>query len=83
MVDVVVILALLGAAYAAGYYSRDRISRSRRENARVWKDYKDYIEPDRPRPANTNQLSPTPAHGDLGQMLNRWDDRARVRRSQR
>jgi len=78
MLDVLVVLALLGAAYAAGYYTRDRISRRRRESARRWKNY---LETGRPRPANTNQAPVKPAHGDLGQMLIRWDDRARARRS--
>ena len=82
---VLILLALLGAAYAAGYFTRGYISRRRREHASIWKNY---IEPDWPRPANTNQASPNQAsrkmtHGDLGQMLNRWEDRARLRRSHR
>jgi hypothetical protein len=75
-----ILLALLGAAYAAGYGTRSYISRRRRERARVWKDA---IEPERPQPANTNQAPVEMAHGDLGQMLNRWEDRARLRRSHR
>ncbi|CAN7535571.1 hypothetical protein LJR220_004842 [Bradyrhizobium sp. LjRoot220] len=80
MLEVIAILIFLGAAYAAGYYTRDRISRRRRESARRWKNY---TEPGRPRPANTNQAPLKQALGDLGQMLNRWDDRARARRLQR
>ena len=78
MQPVLILLALLGLAYAAGYYTRDRISRRRRERARTWKNY---IEPEWLRPANTNQASPKLAHGDLGQMLTRWEERARARRS--
>jgi hypothetical protein len=78
---VLVLLALLGAAYAAGYYTRGFISRKRREHASMWKNY---IEPAQPQPANTNQAPPNKIpHGDLGQMLNRWEDRARLRRSHR
>ena len=73
MQPILILLALLGVAYAAGYYTRDYISRRRRERART--------EPEWPRPANTNRASPKLAHGDLGQMLTRWEDRARVRRS--
>ena len=74
LLGISVLLALVGAAYAAGYYTRDYISRRRRDRARMWKNY---IEPEWPQPANTNQL----IHGDLGQMLGRWQDRARARRS--
>ena len=87
---VLILLALLGAAYAAGYFTRGYISRRRREHASIWKNY---IEPEWPQPANTNQASPNQTspnqaspkmtHGDLGQMLNRWEDRARLRRSHR
>ena len=65
---ILVLLALLGGAYAAGYFTRDYISRRRRENARIWKNY---IDPEWLRQK----------HGDLGQMLSRWEDRARARRS--
>jgi hypothetical protein len=74
---ILILLALLGLAYAAGYYTRDFISRRRRERARIWKNY---TEPEWLRHANTNQASSKPAYGDLGQMLNRWEDRAQVRR---
>jgi hypothetical protein len=79
MLDVFAILVLLGLAYAAGYFTRDRMSRKRRESARRWKNY---VEAGRPLPANTNQAPAKKAHGDLAQMLSRWDDRARARRSQ-
>jgi hypothetical protein len=78
--EVLVLLALIGVAYAAGYYTRDRISRRRRERAREWANVMD---PERPQAANTNQAPAEAAHGDLAQMLNRWKDRARVRRSNR
>jgi hypothetical protein len=74
---ILILLALLGAAYAAGYYTRDYISRRRRERARLWKNY---VEPEWVRPANTNRARPKETHGDLGQLLNRWEDRARARR---
>jgi hypothetical protein len=77
LLEVLIVLALLGVAYAAGYFTRDRISRKRREQARVWRNY---FEPEPPQAANMN-LKIT--HGDLGQMLNRWEDRARIRRAQR
>jgi hypothetical protein len=78
--EILVLLALLGVAYAAGYYTRDRISRRRRERAREWANV---IDPERPQAANTNQAPAEAAHGDLAQMLNRWEDRARGRRSHR
>ena len=74
---VLILLVLIGLAYGAGYYTRDHISRRRRERARIWKNY---TEPAWLQPANTNQPSPKLAHGDLGQMLGRWEDRARSRR---
>jgi hypothetical protein len=77
---ILILLALLGVAYAAGYYTRDYISRRRHANARLWKKH---VEPDGPRPANANQAPHQETHGDLGQMLNRWEDRARARRSHR
>jgi len=80
LLEILVLLTLLGVAYAAGYYTRDRISRRRRERARAWGNI---IEPERPQAANTNQAPPEATFGDLGQMLNRWKDRARVRRSHR
>ena len=80
MQGVLVILVLLGMAYAAGYFTRDYISRRRRERARLWQNY---AEPEWLRPANSNQVQPI-ARGDLGQMLTRWEDRAkRAPQSQR
>lgn len=85
---VVVLLILLGIAFAAGYFTRDYMSRKRREEARRWRNY---AEPDWLRasqPANTNevtainQMAPAaPANGELGQMLDRWENRARARRA--
>jgi hypothetical protein len=73
---IVILLVLLAGSYAAGYFTRGYISRRRRENARIWRDY---IEPEQQRPANSNR--PPEMHGDLGQMLSRWEDRARARRA--
>ena len=75
-----ILLALLGLAYAAGYYTRGYISKRRRKHARIWKNH---VELEAPQPANTNQAPRKMPHGDLGQMLNRWEDRARLRRSHR
>ncbi|MBR0846374.1 hypothetical protein JQ543_01360 [Bradyrhizobium diazoefficiens] len=77
---IVILIALLGIAFAAGYFTRDMKSRKRREQARRWRDY---TEPDWLRaaaPANTNELPPVPV-GELGQMLDRWESRARARRT--
>ena len=81
MLEILVLLTLLGVAYAAGYYTRDRISRRRRERAaRGWRND---IDPEQPQAANTNQAPLEAARGDLAQMLHCWEDRARVRRSHR
>ncbi|WBL76781.1 hypothetical protein I3J27_27700 [Bradyrhizobium xenonodulans] len=88
MQGVVVLVILLGIAFAAGYFTRGYMSRKRREEARRWRSY---AEPDwlraRP-PANTNEVTainqmapPAPANGELGQMLDRWENRARARRA--
>ena len=83
---VVILIVLLGVAFAAGYFTRDYISNKRRAEARRWREYND--EPDwlpaNP-PANTNEItSAIPAiavvNGELSQMLNRWETRARARR---
>jgi len=74
------LLALLGLAFGAGYYTRDRISRRRRERSERSRAWKNYTEPAWVQAANTNQPQPKPAHGDLGQMLGRWEHRARARR---
>lgn len=85
---VVVLVILLGIAFAAGYFTRDQMSRKKRHQARRWRDY---VEPDwlqtRP-PANTNEVTatnrmarPAVVNGELGQMLDRWETRARARRT--
>lgn len=86
----VVLVILLGIAFAAGYFTRDFMSRRKRAQARRWRDY---VEPDWLRtspPANTNEVTaanqmarpaPAPATGELGQMLDRWENRARARRT--
>jgi hypothetical protein len=77
-----VLLILLSMSFAAGYFTRDRLSRRRREQARRWKGY---VEPEWVRPANSNEaaarMEAAPAElGDLGQMLERWESRARARK---
>jgi hypothetical protein len=87
-VGVVVLIVLLGIAFASGYFLRDLMSRKRRAEARRWRGY---VQPDwlnaRP-PANTNEVTavnqmavPAPATSELGQMLDRWENRARTRRA--
>ena len=39
MQGILVLLTLLGVSYAAGYYTRDHISRRRRERARLLRSY--------------------------------------------
>ncbi len=86
MGGVIVLIVLLGIAFAAGYFTRDYISGKRRAEARRWREY---AEPDwlpANAPANTNEIaSAIPAiavvNGELGQMLNRWETRARARRA--
>ena len=85
---VVILIVLLGIAFAAGYFLRDLMSRKRRAEARRWSDYG---EPDwlSAHPAaNTNEVIANrmagPATGELGQlgqMLDRWETRARARRA--
>jgi hypothetical protein len=77
---IVILIALLGIAFAAGYVTREVMSRKRRAEARRWRGY---TEPDwlnAAAPANTNEIAPL-ATGELGQMLNRWESRARARRT--
>lgn len=83
--QIVVLVIILAIAFAAGYYTRDYVSRKRRAEARRWREYA--AEPDwlhANAPANTNELAkagtavPT---GELGQMLDRWESRARARRT--
>jgi hypothetical protein len=86
VVAVVVLVVLLGIAFAAGYFTRDYVSRKRRAEARRWREYS---EPDwlsANEPANTNEIAiagkaAPVATGELGQMLNRWESRARARRT--
>lgn len=86
MAGVIVLIVLLGGAFAAGYYTRDYISSKRRAEARRWRDYN---EPDwlpANAPANTNDIASAitavpVVNGELGQMLNRWETRARARRA--
>jgi hypothetical protein len=84
--QVVVLVIVLAIAFAAGYFTRDYVSRKRRAEARRWREY---AEPDwlsANAPANTNEIAKTGtavpgATGELGQMLNRWESRARARRT--
>ncbi|MDD1534888.1 MULTISPECIES: hypothetical protein [unclassified Bradyrhizobium] len=86
MAGVVVLIVLLGIAFAAGYFTRDHISNKRRAEARRWREY---TEPDwlnANAPANTNEITSAitavpVVNGELGQMLNRWESRARARRA--
>lgn len=80
MLAFVVMFLLLGIAFAAGYFTRDFVSRKRRAEARRWREY---TQPDwlpAAEPANTNEIVP-PVIGELGQMLNRWESRSRARRA--
>lgn len=86
MAGVIVLIVLLGIAFAAGYFTREFISNKRRAEARRWREY---IEPDwlpAKAPANTNEIASAitaipVVTGELGQMLNRWESRARARRA--
>ena len=83
---IAILIVLLGIAFAAGYVTRDQISRKRHAEARRMRGY---ARPDWDRtsaPANTNEVAkakpaaPVPT-GELGQMLDRWESRARARRT--
>jgi len=83
-----VLIVLLGIAFAAGYVTRELISRKRRAEARRWRGYEqpDWLNANAP--ANTNDVTatnrmaaPAPTTSELGQMLNRWETRARARRA--
>ena len=83
MIGILVLLVLMGMAFAAGYFTRDYISRKRRGEARMWEGY---LDPDWLRAANTNKSTPdqdvAPKQPEeLGQMLQRWETRARSRRA--
>ena len=80
-----ILFVVLGGSFAAGYFTRDYISRKRR--AEAWRRMHDPDSP--PDAANSNDIIPEApgalipqAPADLGQMLNRWESRARERRSQ-
>lgn len=84
MGGVIVLIVLLGIAFAAGYFTRDYISSKRRAEARRWREY---AEPDwlPASAANTNEIASAMTapvvNGELGQMLDRWQTRARARRA--
>jgi hypothetical protein len=83
---VVVLVFLLGVAFAAGYFTREHVSRKRRAEARRWREYSEPDWLNAHPPANTNEIASTnrgapPATGELGQMLDRWETRARARRT--
>ncbi|WP_369726671.1 hypothetical protein [Bradyrhizobium sp. LLZ17] len=74
------LIVLLGIGFAGGYFTRDFVSRKRRAEARRWREY---MQPDwlpAAAAANTNEIA-LPATGELGQMLDRWESRARARRA--
>jgi hypothetical protein len=75
----IMLIVLLGIGFAGGYFTRDFVSRKRRAEARRWREY---TQPDwlPAAPANTNEIA-LPATGELGQMLDRWESRARARRA--
>ena len=76
----IMLIVLLGIGFAGGYFTRDFVSRKRRAEARRWREY---TQPDwlpAAAPANTNEIA-LPATGELGQMLDRWESRARARRA--
>ncbi|MET4386654.1 hypothetical protein ABIB73_002399 [Bradyrhizobium sp. F1.4.3] len=81
MQGIAVLIVMLGIAYAAGYFTRDFKSRKRRAHARRWRDYTqpDWLRPSVP--ANTNETLSPVVVGELGQMLDRWESRARSRRT--
>lgn len=86
MGGVIVVIVLLGIAFAAGYFTRQHISNKRRAEARRWREYSqpDWLSANAP--ANTNEIpnamTPIPVvNGELGQMLTRWESRARTRRA--
>jgi hypothetical protein len=87
-VDGFILIVLLGIAFAAGYFTRELISRKRRAEARRMRGYAqpDWLSANAP--ANTNEVTatnkmvlPTPPTGELGLMLDRWETRARARRA--
>ena len=84
--QIVVLVVLLAIVFAAGYFTRDYVSRKRRAEARRWREYTEPEWLSANTPANTNEISKPSAAapgttGELGQMLNRWESRARARRT--
>ena len=82
--EAVGLLILVAMSFMGGYFMRGHLSRRRYELARRWKDYTDQ---EWPQPANTNEIAlhtdGAPVElGELGQMLGRWESRARARRLQ-
>jgi len=87
-VGAIILIVLLGIVFAAGYFTRELISRKRRAEARRWRGYEQPDWLDAHAPANTNEVTAVnkmapsvPATSELGQMLNRWETRARARRA--
>nr|WP_249809681.1 hypothetical protein [Bradyrhizobium sp. 139] len=83
---VVALVIALAIAFAAGYFTRDFVSRKRRAEARRWREYTVPGWLRAAAPANTNEVAAgnaalPPATGELGQMLDRWESRARSRRA--
>lgn len=72
-------LLVPSVSFAGGYLLRHLISQHRRAEARRWTqnsvDWRPAL------PANRNELPPPPKRDELGQMLDRWNERARARRS--
>ena len=80
------LIIMLGLAFAAGYFTRDYVSRKRRAEARRWRDYSEPDWLNASAPANTNDITiagkaAPVVTGELGQMLDRWETRARSRRT--
>lgn len=88
MLAVVALVIALVISFAAGYVTRDVVSRKRRAEARRWREYSEPRWLRAAAPANTNEAANTNAvvtipavTGELGQMLDRWENRARARRT--
>lgn len=86
MLAVVALVIALALAFAGGYVTRDIVSRKRRAEARRWREYSEPGWLRASAPANTNEAANTNAiaavaTGELGQMLDRWESRARARRA--
>ncbi|MFT4115464.1 hypothetical protein [Bradyrhizobium sp.] len=80
MQGIFILVILLGGAFAGGYFTRDFISRRRRAEALRWRDHRQSEWFQAAAPANTNEAV-SPSTGELGQMLTRWETRARARRT--